>query len=291
MRKAFFLPVVIGLLMVAGACSTQPTAAELAQRAADEASYARFTARTELEEKLTESADRLYSQEMWRIARARTLGVSDSSTNEELYIASRELERRQRAQELQLPPTATWDEVLAVSDRRLLERSRLTSAKRLGLPMGASWEQIDVAQHELDRIRAARRFNLQDSASLDEINHARDEYLRVDAARMYGLPDTATRTEIRAAAHRSYLASLPRLRAMHAHTQQQLAQQELQDRLRAENAVFELRTRALVRGLPATATADEVEAYDLDCTRRIAVAALGLPETASWGAIYDATHS
>lgn len=108
-------------------------------------------------------------------AAAAKLGLPPTATRQEIRL---EEDRREDIALLNLPDTATPDEIDVAVDLR--ERS--DEAKKVGLPITASWVEILKARRQVLSTRQAdlaARLHLSPSASADEIT---DELLRLRPA-------------------------------------------------------------------------------------------------------------
>jgi hypothetical protein len=138
------------------------------------------------------------------------------------------------------------------------EQNRVEQAKKLGLPVDASWKQITAVVLEQTRSESVAKLGMPANATLQQIVRLDMEHSRIKGAVKRGLLADATWKQITDAV----------LNEDHA-------------------------AEAAKRGLPADATLDEIIHFDLEQSRTKAAAERGLPAYASWEEIsmYDLARS
>jgi hypothetical protein len=263
----------------------------------DLTAQAEYQARQELEraqreayhlviERLDESDERRFHQALYRISRARQYELGDYATDDEIDEAYEEQNRVRAARELNLPVSASWDQIWEMRREQQSVEFHRGRAERLGVPVATSSDELDRLEQERQRVEAARRHNLPDTATWDDISTASNEADRRRTARRYDLPETATWNEIRRAirANRSSSSGREAIEHLNALTS---ARAEL-NRLEREVDVADRRVRAIERNLPADASEEDIEEYELNRLRMRVAIVLNLDEGAGWGNIYDA---
>ena len=274
------------LTFAVASCAQAPSAADLAAERAQEEFVARNHARSNLYLRFSHGDSARYEQEMVRIEGARRWGLPDTATYDRIMFVESESNRIMRAQLYNLPLTTSWQDISAIDNRR-------ARARDLGLPEDAPPEQIEQAYQAYSRAQAARdhadyvaSLGLPTTATDEEVEAARTAKWRRQLATDIGLPETATEAQINqrlretAPTPREIAANRAHVAAIHA-----------EERRQAAEARALLRRQALNRGLPATATRDDIEAWEVERARGEIALLLHLPETAGWGDIYDKTQN
>ncbi len=274
------------LTFAVASCAQAPSPAELAAERSYQEFIARNHARSGLLDRLSNGDRARYESEMVRIEGARRWELPDTATYDRIMFIEGESTRIMRAQQYHLPLTATWGDIMVIENRR-------ARARDLGLPEDAPEAQVDQAYQAYSRAQAARdhaeymaSLGLPSTATDEEVEAARTAKWRRQLATDIGLPETATEAQINQRLRET--APTAQERAANA---RHLAEIHAAERRRAADERALLRREALNRGLPATATRDDIEAWEVERVRRQTAAFLNLPETAGWGDIYDKTQN